>query len=221
VDMNMNMKETLNAYLLSLGKEPNLVWDQMEQTIANVYIEREEIMGRLTAAFGSHRHFFEMVRFDFVLDEELNAYLMEANMSPNLSSLHFAPNQLLYEQVIFNMLSLVGITHTLGTHLWPHRDNQVWNMMVSDKDLSVFENICSSDECHLSCKSEKCKVCYYCLNALMKTTLKEAHLEHLSKWNSKRLVPSLRPTALKAKGRINELQAIWFQGKCLKNIGWC
>lgn len=30
-------------------------------------------------------------------------------MSPNLSSQHFPPNRLLYEQVIFNVLRLVGI----------------------------------------------------------------------------------------------------------------
>jgi tubulin monoglycylase TTLL15 len=41
-----------------------------------------------------------MVRFDFALDDDLNVFLMEANMSPNLSSSHFAPNRLLYEQVL-------------------------------------------------------------------------------------------------------------------------
>ena len=46
---------------------------------------------------------------DFVIDEDLKVYLMEANMSPNLSSAHFPANALLYEQVgsylIFNHLS--------------------------------------------------------------------------------------------------------------------
>ena len=53
--------------------------------------------------------FFEMVRFDFVLDENLNVFLMEANMSPNLSSAHFPANKLLYEQVIHSVLKLVGV----------------------------------------------------------------------------------------------------------------
>ena len=34
---------------------------------------------------------------------------IQANMSPNLSSEHFPPNRLLYEQVVFNVLKLVGI----------------------------------------------------------------------------------------------------------------
>ena len=49
------------------------------------------------------------MRFDLVVDENLKVFLMEANMSPNLSSAHFEPNKLLYEQVIYNMLNLVGI----------------------------------------------------------------------------------------------------------------
>jgi tubulin monoglycylase TTLL15 len=49
------------------------------------------------------------MRFDFVIDEDLNIYLLEANMSPNLSSAHFPPNQLLYEQVLYNMMGLLGL----------------------------------------------------------------------------------------------------------------
>lgn len=54
-----------------------------------------------------------MMRFDLVVDNDLNVYLMEANMSPNLSSAHFAQNQLLYEQVIYNLLNLVGVGSSL------------------------------------------------------------------------------------------------------------
>lgn len=63
----------------------------------------------MTCRFQSKRNFFEMMRFDFVVDENLNVYLMEANMSPNLSSAHYPPNRLLYEQVIYNLFSLVGL----------------------------------------------------------------------------------------------------------------
>lgn len=55
------------------------------------------------------RNFFEMMRFDLVIDNDLKVFLMEANMSPNLSSAHFLQNTLLYEQVIYNLLNLVGV----------------------------------------------------------------------------------------------------------------
>lgn len=59
--------------------------------------------------FKSKYNFFEMMRFDFIVDKHLRVYLMEANMSPNLSSAHFPPNKLLFEQIIYNVLSVVGI----------------------------------------------------------------------------------------------------------------
>ena len=63
-----------------------------------------------------NRHFFEMVRFDFVIDENLKVWLMEVcrisvghmtchmiclqvNLSPNMSSGHTHRNRLMYEQV--------------------------------------------------------------------------------------------------------------------------
>lgn len=49
------------------------------------------------------------MRFDLGVDNDLNVFLMEANMSPNLSSAHFLQNQLLYEQVLYNLLQLVGV----------------------------------------------------------------------------------------------------------------
>lgn len=45
------------------------------------------------------RHFFELVRFDFVIDDNLRVWLMEVNLSPNLSSDHFPENRFMYEQV--------------------------------------------------------------------------------------------------------------------------
>lgn len=59
--------------------------------------------------YRNKRNFFEMMRFDLIIDDNLRVYLMEANMSPNLSSSHFQQNTLLYEQVIYNLMSLVGI----------------------------------------------------------------------------------------------------------------
>ena len=46
--------------------------------------------------FRYKQNFFEMIRFDLIVDNDLQVYLMEGNMSPNLSSAHFQPNQLLY-----------------------------------------------------------------------------------------------------------------------------
>jgi tubulin monoglycylase TTLL15 len=75
----------------------------------NVYTLKEADFIKAAAKYPVRRGFFEMVRFDFVLDSKMNVYLMEVNMSPNLSSKHFAGNRLLYEQVIYSLLRLVGV----------------------------------------------------------------------------------------------------------------
>ena len=50
------------------------------------------------------RAFFEMVRFDFVLDSKMNLYLMEVNMSPNLSTKHFVGNRYHFEYAFYGIL---------------------------------------------------------------------------------------------------------------------
>lgn len=168
-----------------------------------------------------NRNFFEMVRFDFLVDEDLNVYLMEANMSPNLSSLHFAPNKLLYEQVIFSLLSLVGLTRTDGITDWPNYESDRWDLRISDKDLAIDEEVCSSDECYLSCKSTKCRSCYMCLSDSMKLHLKDAFLEQKSIWASKRLIPSTIYEHFNSKTTNNLVQNDWFKAKCSSDPNWC
>lgn len=50
-----------------------------------------------------------MVRFDFVFDADLNVYLMEVNMSPNLSTGHFSGNKHIYQSVLYSLFNLVGV----------------------------------------------------------------------------------------------------------------
>jgi tubulin monoglycylase TTLL15 len=54
--------------------------------VVQVFVKKEPKLIDAAAKWGGTEHFFEMMRFDFVLDDKLNVYLMEANMSPNLSS---------------------------------------------------------------------------------------------------------------------------------------
>lgn len=164
------------------------------------------------------RHFFEMVRFDFVVDEHLNIYIMEANMSPNLSSLHFKPNKRLYEQVVYNVLSVAGIANTLHIQNWMSRNEEFWNLLVNDKDLSVHNDLCSSGECNKSCSLDKCQLCTFCLSEEIKDILKDATIEHKSRWNTKRIIPTATRVG---NGVYDIIQQNWFQGKCQQDPSWC
>lgn len=107
--LGFGMKESLNAYLRTKKRDPSKIWEQIEDAIRIVMLEKEGQIIDVVNRYSSTRNFFEMMRFDFVVDNDLNVFLMEANMSPNLSSAHFPPNQLLFEQVIYNLFRLVGI----------------------------------------------------------------------------------------------------------------
>ena len=58
-----------------------------------------------------------MVRFDFIIDSKMKIYLLEVNMSPNLSTGHFAQNKLLYEETLFGMLSVTGIAKSVDSEV--------------------------------------------------------------------------------------------------------
>lgn len=163
-----------------------------------------------------------MVRFDYVLDAKMNVYLMEVNMSPNLSTKHFVGNRLLYEQVIFNLLNLVGIARPVNSVV--KEENE---MQVSDKDISVFSEQCSSEKCSLaeSCDQVDCRLCQHCLSSEQEEFLKMAYLEHLNRHATRRIFP--RPVLKKSMQNYNELSTNnalmhqWFLGKCLMDEVWC
>ena len=89
------------------------------------------------------RLYFELSRFDFVVDANLNVYLMEANMSSNLSTGHFIQNRLLYEQVISNILSLIRLTNRVDSEFSEevetvHRSFEVTEVGSSDFRIPHF-----------------------------------------------------------------------------------
>lgn len=108
-ELGYSMKDSFDAYVRERKKNPVEMWDRVYDAIREVALMKEAQIREVSKRFGNGRNFFELVRFDLALDEDLNVYMMEANMSPNLSSAHYPPNQLLYEQVIFNTFALVGI----------------------------------------------------------------------------------------------------------------
>ena len=105
-----SFRDTLNAYIInSMKMDPNKMWDEVYSTIVQVYLNTETHFVKDVRNYPHSDAFFEMVRFDFVIDDQLNVYLMEANMSPNLSSAHFSANAGLYEEVVDALLRLVGV----------------------------------------------------------------------------------------------------------------
>lgn len=192
-----------------------------------------------------------MMRFDLIIDDNMKVYLMEANMSPNLSSQHFTQNTLLYEQVIFNLLNLVGVGSSLHRESLRkqygklislqfffkenslistfRRTNDVEQMLSSDKSIAVFADQCAKPKCAESCESPECELCRPCLSTQDISDLHMAYREHIYRGDTKRIFPqSIDPSKLPlTEDDLSELTAKnrmitkWFAGKCAVDSTWC
>jgi len=153
-------------------------------------------------------------------------------MSPNLSSGHFMGNKLMYEQVIFNILSVIGAAHSLAqTYTKPDEDGDTLNMAVANKDLTVYPEMCSNIRNCRVCKDLKCRLCLECMDEKLRVALKKAYLEHMNRHEMRRVLPE--PTnnqepdkkfmskILSISHEMDKLIALWFRGKCLQDVSWC
>ncbi|KAJ9601552.1 hypothetical protein L9F63_000295 [Diploptera punctata] len=245
VDYGLSMKDSLSSYLIDNRKDPNKIWKQIEDAIMRVYVIKEPDLIKSVTNYKSRRNFFEMVRFDFAVDDELNVYIMEvivfiyiiiivififilANMSPNLSSYHFPPNWILYEQVLFNLFSLVGVGRRIHSDSLLPRTKEEEVMQVTDKNLMVFPNTCAAMNCNSSCVSPSCQLCKPCLMPHTLQELKTAYLEHVNRQDCKRIFPPSMTQEQAKRGIVfenyspeNQLMYRWFQGKCQLDRSWC
>lgn len=212
VDGGLSMKETLSLHLSQTGKDPLRIWKQIKDAIAIVCLSKEADMIKSSSKYPSsgRGNFFELVRFDFVIDENLDVYLMEANMSPNLSSAHFPRNGILYEQVLHSMLSLAGLGGTAFE-----------NRRLADRGISVFTSDCTSAICERCSSRVKCKLCHHCLSAIQRGVLEDAFVEHHNRKGCKRIVPTVDEIVTYNLTRANEMMKLWFDGRCQMDPSWC
>ena len=87
-------------------------------------------------------------------------------MSPNLSSHHFPPNRMLYEQVIYNLFKIVGVAPPRP--IVESNANRTADLLArqregSFKDLAVFPEQCGL--CRLKCDQVECRLCQPCMNS--------------------------------------------------------
>ncbi|KAI4468322.1 hypothetical protein MML48_2g00009199 [Holotrichia oblita] len=224
--LGFGMKESLNAYIRAEGKNPNVIWEQIIEAISIVTLNKESKIVDVVRKFKSKHNFFEMMRFDFVVDEHLRVYLMEANMSPNLSSAHFPPNKLLFEQVIYNLLSVVGVAVRTSKNTLARSEEEM-HMETADKNIAVYPEECNNNICKTSCQPVMCQLCKNCLTAEDRLDLLRAHNEHLNKADCKRIFPPPMNTSIEIAINFaeyspkNQMMYKWFLGKCILDESWC
>ncbi|GCB80425.1 hypothetical protein scyTo_0018114, partial [Scyliorhinus torazame] len=75
--MKYSQKQSLNFYLQRHGHHPEKLWSQIRSAIQELFLMKELDLIKYGANYKSTRNFFELVRFDFVVDEDVKVYLME------------------------------------------------------------------------------------------------------------------------------------------------
>lgn len=228
MNSKVSHKLSLLSYIRQKGFNPDKVEEELNEAVAELTREKQNsiIQSVSRYPFGT-RSFFELVRFDFVLDENMKVYAMEVNMSPNLSSGHFADNARMYRQVIYNTLSLVGLSsktdHVTTSNFLAEQ------MAASEYDIVAYPDECAKCD---NCREEICKLCFICLTNDQKMMLRDVYRQFVDRRSFKRVYPKPLgdPTSAKAynplsDGKLGTLSdkivALWFKGKCIYDEAWC
>lgn len=228
-DFGFGMKGSFDAWLRAEDKDPDVVWNAVKDAIRNAFYSKESSLIQATSHYPSPSNFFEMMRFDFVIDDQLKVHLMEANMSPNLSSSHFKENRLLYEQVLFNLLTLVGIGRIVhSSNLLPQSKDEA-EMQAASKDLVVFADHCLTSCVDVkACNKVECQLCLPCLSKDQLSILTHAYMEHKYRGECRRVVPqpvnpdhAYDPANMSGLTPDNTFLTEWFRGKCLMDKTFC
>jgi tubulin monoglycylase TTLL15 len=117
VEQKMSFKASFEWYLKTRGFSKSNLWSQIDNIVVTMFLSNEEnLMESMSeeSKIENFDNFFELLRFDFLIDDDFIVHLMEINLSPNLTpaSERFEIHAPLYEKVIHDSLELVmGIEH--------------------------------------------------------------------------------------------------------------
>ncbi|CRK90324.1 CLUMA_CG004032, isoform A [Clunio marinus] len=184
-------KKTYLAKEVERNFDPQIVDEQIEDCIRKITLMKEpkfiEAIAELKAAFGKN-HFFELLRFDFILDSKLQLYLMEVNMSPNLEAhARIRNTKPILENVLYNFFRLIGIEGST-------KNSRIRNIL-NDKifcqtdGLTVLPEICMKKPCNESCDNSECDLCWNCMDDYFITDLRTSYYEHMNIGDFVRVIP--------------------------------
>ena len=107
--------DIFKIYLTKTGHDVEALWKQFDDAIVTAVSSKVDFIAQSMKEECkkfkcTNKNFFELFRFDFMVDDQINAYLMEINMSPNLTPMkeEYERSAIHYEQVIYHTLRLIG-----------------------------------------------------------------------------------------------------------------
>ncbi|CAI4223020.1 unnamed protein product [Auanema sp. JU1783] len=75
----MGWRQTLDTYLIQKNMNPMIIWEQIGTIIAEVFQSKQLDMLSQSEFLNIPTKYFELSRFDFIVDDSLNVFLMEAS----------------------------------------------------------------------------------------------------------------------------------------------
>ncbi|XP_065345880.1 probable tubulin polyglutamylase ttll-15 [Cloeon dipterum] len=220
-----SIQESFEAILQTLGGNPEQLWRQVDESIVSVYLAQEKSIISKLYKFENTRNFFELLRFDFLIDEDFKVHAIEADPSPSLFG-RFKQDEIKFEQILNSLFSLVGLSSYLHPPL--KTSKKARRMMAHERNIMVFPEVCLNCT---DCSTFECKLCETCLSGEMSLDLQMAYREYLSRFRARRVFPPIMTQEEAKRGIPAELNCLlseknkliyqWFRGKCLLDESWC
>lgn len=134
------------------------ILDQMKEYIVRLLHHFEPHLRRSAWAYRQGPDaFFAMFRFDFLLDPNLQPWLIEINQSPNLSSDTNADLSNMFQRISWSLLNLMGFGR--GQLRYPGNAADQADIIAHHNDLDIGWRVCSA--CGDSCDGD-CVICRRC-----------------------------------------------------------
>lgn len=233
MDQGANYMQALQGALREEGHQVDDLIGQLKVRILELLLKMQP---KLKGVADSYKHgsssFFAMYRFDFMLDQQLRPYIMEVNLSPNLSSTRHKPLATLFSNVISDLVRLVGFGPE-GAHrhieMTPQAQQKLssGDVAIADADIcqACVDMDCSSSQ--MNCVAQ----CPACRTSAQQQAIFETISEHMHEGkNWTRIYPI--PQDLKAQaaayvkqqapvGDLNGMLGDWMTAACRKDKSWC
>ncbi|XP_072018069.1 probable tubulin polyglutamylase ttll-15 [Amphiura filiformis] len=217
------------SYLMDAGLDVSTIHGQIYDAIRSIVYSRRDIIQQIyqemyagsKSSFSSN--FFELMRWDFILGDNLQIYLLEVNPAPQMTFRGAGiPSTMKNERHLYNAMRTLGVDKIGG-----HTAKGNW---LRDSDVLVSASICYKSTCE-SCTSQECLLCRHCLPDDHVTMLKESLGQHLNRQGMRRLHPK---PMMNGGGSVKEydtrreyipkreqLNTDWMEEKCKQDTYWC
>ncbi|XP_059083158.1 probable tubulin polyglutamylase ttll-15 [Tigriopus californicus] len=211
----------LAAYIRDQGQDPDVLFLKMKQMVLDVILESLPRLRRAAEDFpkAGNSSFFQLTRWDFVLDDNLQPYLLEANGSPDLGR-HIELNVKRSSRYLFDAFHMMDLGSLGGNINARERD------FITTVELMARPEQCL--KCHNACQQKECRICFQCISPSMLDTLYTVYVENQNRGTYQRLFPLPRALAqwtnfsrhsslVETDGQLQD----WFNAMCERDNDFC